>query len=262
MRLITERYADKIAGVLSCYDRVVVQGTLPIFCYAEGMTRYLSARGIRIFDFAAIAKPLTDSIKANSEALAAAAGLTIDYVRKKNFRKEDKIKAVLAERGDDPGLVWIFSALEPCTTYQPWFNKTSKRAYLRPDDGKCLHYYFYFMDEELGLCYLRVPTWCPFRLQFYCNGHNWLARQLGRKQVRFELLDNAFVEIGDWEQAQRIAHGWQPEQLHRRLDEFARRYCPILKQVEESYHWSLDTVEYATDIVFRRQADLQASTAI
>ena len=42
------------------------------------------------------------------------------------------------------------------------------------------------------------------------------------------------------------------------MDEFARRYCPILDAIEETYHWSLETVEYATDIVFRRQADLQA----
>jgi hypothetical protein len=76
---------------------------------------------------------------------------------------------VLKERGEQPGLVWIFSALEPCTTYRPWHGKGSGRTYLRFDDGKCLHYYFYFLDEELGLCYVRVPTWCPFRLQFYCK---------------------------------------------------------------------------------------------
>jgi len=29
--LLTERYADKIQGVLSCYDRIVIQGTLPEF---------------------------------------------------------------------------------------------------------------------------------------------------------------------------------------------------------------------------------------
>ena len=52
---------------------------------------------------------------------------------------------------------------------------------MRYKDGKCLHYYFYFIDAEFGLCYLRVPTWAPFRLQFYCNGHNWLAaRDFGR----------------------------------------------------------------------------------
>jgi hypothetical protein len=156
--MLTERHAQQIAGVLSCFDRVMVQGTLPVFCYADGMTAYLTKRRIRIFDFSQFAKPLTDTIKANAEQLAAAHGLTIDYVRKKNFRKEDKVKAVLKERGDHPGLVWIFSALEPCTTYQPWHDKNSGRTYLRYDDGKCLHYYFYFIDEELGLCYVRVPT--------------------------------------------------------------------------------------------------------
>ena len=258
LTLLTERHAQQISGLLSCYDRVIVQGTLPIFSYADGMTKYLSARGLRIFDFTHFAKPLTDAIKANAQALATANGLVIDYVRKKNFRKEDKIKSVLAQRGAHPGLVWIFSALEPCTTYQPWHDKKTGRTYLRPDDGKCLHYYFYFIDEELGLCYLRVPTWCPFRLQFYCNGHNWLAGQLARRQIRFQLLDNAFVDLADWHTAQQIADGWKPKRLHRKLEKFAARYCPILAQIEERYHWSLDTAEYATDIVFRHQADLQA----
>ena len=258
MELLTERYAKQIAGVLSCYDRMIVQGTLPVFCYADGMTRYLTARRIRIFDFTQFAKPLTDAIKANAEALATENGLSIDYVRKKNFRKEDKIKAVLRERGRHPGLVWIFSALEPCTTYQPWHDKNSGRTYLRPDDGKCLHYYFYFIDEELGLCYVRVPTWCPFRLQFYCNGHNWLARQLDTRRIHYRLLDNAFTAIDDFAVAQELSDGWDPSRLHRKLDEFAERYCPILQQIEEAYHWSLDEAEYSTDIVFRRQADLQA----
>ena len=110
--LLTQRHATQICGVLSCFDRVIVQGTLPVFCYADGMTAYLSKRRIRIFDFTQFVKPLTDAIKANAEALAVANQLTIDYVRKKNFRKEDKVKAVLKQRGTHPGLVWIFSALE------------------------------------------------------------------------------------------------------------------------------------------------------
>src|SRR5262249_53405817 len=139
-------------------------------------------------------------------------------------------------RGAHPGLVWIFSALETCTTYQPWHDKQSGRTYLRYDDGKCLHYYFYFIDEELGRCSVRVPTCCPLRLQFYCNGHNWLARQLERNKIRYTLLDNAFTAIGDWAAAQSLVDSWEPSRLHRKLDEFAARYCPILKQIEESYH--------------------------
>ncbi|MCK7509657.1 MAG: hypothetical protein MZV70_40185 [Desulfobacterales bacterium] len=56
-------------------------------------------------------------------------------------------------------------------SYKPWHDKPSGRTFLKADTGKCLHYYFYFIDRDLGLCYLRVPTWAPFRLQFYFNGH-------------------------------------------------------------------------------------------
>ena len=78
----------------------------------------------------------------------------------------------------------LYVTMEPCSTYKPWHNKNTGKTYLLPDDGKCLHYYFYFLDEELGLSYVRVPTWLPCRLQIYFNGHNWLAgllRQLSSK---------------------------------------------------------------------------------
>ena len=48
---LTERYAANLHGVLSCYDRVIVTGTLPGACYAGGMTSFLFSRGIRIFDY-------------------------------------------------------------------------------------------------------------------------------------------------------------------------------------------------------------------
>ena len=49
--LLTERFPDQIAGVLSCYDRLIIQGTIPDFCHAQAMTNYLYAHHIRIFDY-------------------------------------------------------------------------------------------------------------------------------------------------------------------------------------------------------------------
>ena len=170
------RYRERLAGVLSCYDRMIVTGTLPGACYAKGMTGFLSARQIRIFDYPRFAEPLRDRVRERAAALASAAGITIEHITKNHIRKEDVVARVLVVRGDRPGLVHIISAMEACDTYKPWHDKHTHRTFLRPDTGKCLHYYFYFIDAELGLIYLRVPTWCPFRLQFYCNGHSWLAR--------------------------------------------------------------------------------------
>src|SRR6185295_15052636 len=127
-----------------------------------------------------------------------------------------------------PAWSYIISAMEACNTYKPWHDKQTHRTFLRPDTGKCLHYYFYFIDAELGLIYLRVPTWCPFRLQFYCNGHSWLARQLTAAGIGFTLADNAFLHIDDWERAQALADTLSHDHLHRILDHYAQQCCPVL----------------------------------
>jgi hypothetical protein len=258
IELLTERHRDQIAGVLGCWDRMLIFGTLPKICYAAGMTSYLYERQIRIFDYPKFAEPFRNELRENAERLAAENGIEIEFLRKRNVRKEDRVKEMLTRRGDHPGLVCILSAMEPCSTYKPWHNKGTGKTYLRSDDGKCLHYYFYFIDDELGLCYVRVPTWLPCRLQIYYNGHQWLARVLRKRGIAFTLLDNAFVEISDWRRAQQIANGLESKRLHRRLDEWARRFCPIHRAFGVAYHWSANQCEYATDIVFQRQADLAA----
>ncbi len=59
---LTDRYAANLHGVLSCYDRIIVTGTLPGACYAAGMTSFLYSRGIRIFDYPRFAEPLRDAL--------------------------------------------------------------------------------------------------------------------------------------------------------------------------------------------------------
>ena len=106
VELLTERYRDQIAGVLSCYDRIIIQGTVPGWCYASGMTDYFYKHQIRIFDYPKWAEPLRDKLRANMEQVAADNGLEIEFVRsKKSFRKEDRS----AEKHRE----W-------CASFRPW----------------------------------------------------------------------------------------------------------------------------------------------
>ena len=228
MDLFLEGHADKIDGVLSCFDRVVITGTIPGLCFAKGMTSYLYANGIRIFDYPKWAEPLRDEIRQNAERLAAEAGLEIEFIRKNDFRKEEQVRKILRERGHPPGLVHIFSAMETCPTYKPWHDKKTHRTFLKNATSKCLHYYFYFIDKNFGLCYVRLPTWCPFRMQIYFNGHNWLASKLKKKKISYSLLDNAFISIDNFQKAQKEANSFDVSKLHKCLDSFAKIYCPIL----------------------------------
>jgi hypothetical protein len=84
---LTERYDERIAGVLSCYDRVVVTGTLPGVCYAEGMTRFLYANKVRIFDYPQFAATLRDAVRARAAALAMEAGIARPRSRRASGRR-------------------------------------------------------------------------------------------------------------------------------------------------------------------------------
>ena len=258
MELLMTAHSKNISGVLCCFDRMIITGTLPTICYSQGMTSYLYSKGVRIFDYPKFAEPFKDTLRANAEQVAKDNGIEIEFVAKSHIRKEDLVKKVLDKRGAHTGLVHILSAMEACGSYKPWHNKQSGKTFLKGTQGKCLHYYFYFIDPYLGYGYIRVPTWCPFKLQVYINGHNILANELNKQGIKYSMIDNAFDYIEDFSKAQEICNNIAINKIHKRLDTLAKIYCPVYSSFNQVYHWSIIQAEYATDIVFKKQEYLQS----
>jgi len=256
--LITTTHQKEIIGVLYCYDRVLINATAGSFGYADGMRSFFNSQGYRIFDFANIFTPVTEQIKSNADKVARENGLEIEYIRKTNaFRKEDKIAAIIKERGNEEGLVHIFSALELNKTYKPWHDKATGSTYFKHEKTKCLTYYFYFIDREFGLCFIRVPTIAPYKIDFYFNGHNWLETKLQKKSIFYQKVDNAYVHIADFEEAQKLSDGVRVEDLHKALDIFVTRYCPLPDKWGLSHNYTISQVEYSLDILFESEEALK-----
>jgi len=257
MELLTQRYREKISGVIGCYEHIVITGTIPVLSNAGHLTAYMFQNSIRIFDYAKFAEPYRDELKQNAQGMAEAAGMEIEYIRSSGVRKEAVIAGIIKKRGTEPGLVHIISVMEGCTSYKPWHDKVTHKTFLKYDQGKCLTYYFYFIDELLGLCYVRVPTWLPFKLQIFFNGHTWLSNELTKKKIGHQMMDNAFITIDDWDKAQKMSDNLSIEKLHKKLNAFAEKYCPVHKKFKQEYHWSIMQCEYSTDMVFTKQEDLK-----
>ena len=66
IELLTERHAAQTVGVLGCWDRMLIFGTLPGVCFAGGMTSFLFDRKIRIFDYPNFAEPFRKEIVATA----------------------------------------------------------------------------------------------------------------------------------------------------------------------------------------------------
>jgi hypothetical protein len=248
---LLDRYAGELIGVLGCYDRLILTGLLVDVGHPDAIAAQLRHRNIRCFDLGVFAEPLRDQVRDNAILLARQAGLEIQYLERKGLRKEERVAEILERRGRHPGLVHIFSAMESCKCFKPWHDQQSGRTGLKLTGGRCLHYYFYFIDEQLGLGYVRVPTWRPFRLQVYFNQHQWLANPLRAHGIACELADNTFVSCGDWAQAQALVERFEIKALAARLHALAEAFCPVVKQFRGGYHWSLMQVEYALDVVFK-----------
>lgn len=256
---LLKRYADRIEGFLSCFDRLIIWGTLPSVSHPGGLHKYLSSTGTHLHEFSDFAIRLRDQLDAHLIALARAEQVQIEYLPSPHAcRKEARIQSILQERGTHPGLVHIFTVLEPARVFEARKGK-GDTASLIMRRGKCKHYYLYFIDPQFGLCHLRISTWLPFWTQFYCNGHSWLARELERQGIPFTQVDNAFTACGDWPRAQALAAAFPVRELHQALDGYVQRFCPVIQALgQAAYHWSITQAEFATDVVFRRPEDLRA----
>lgn len=87
-----ERYSDRIVGVLSCDDRIVITGTLSRSCHTAGMTRFLKARQICFFDFprpSALRRAVARGHSSSAEQLSATQGVRIKYIAKVHMFIDD-----------------------------------------------------------------------------------------------------------------------------------------------------------------------------
>jgi hypothetical protein len=259
--MFEEKYKDCILGSNSYIDRFIITGFLGPISYANGLMGYLSRHNILLKDFKAYSKELAQLLKENAKLVAELEGAHYEYLDSPKIRKEAKVKQIIEQRGDHPGLVAVITTLEVDNSYDVQVDQIENRLTLVSRRRKCLHIYFYAIDEQLGLCYFRVQTFFPFKVQIYFNGREQLARKLDREQIIYEKDNNCINYISDFERAQDLADDIETSKIHSRFDQLAEKYVIILpvltKYWKMSYHWSIRQIEYSKDIIFISQQELE-----
>ncbi len=63
--------------------------------------------------------------------------------------------------------------------------------------------------------------------------------ELAKKNIDHQMMDNAFITIDNWAKAQKINDNLSIEKLHKKLNAFAAKYCPVHKVFKQQYHRSI-----------------------
>jgi len=261
MKQFITKHERSIMGVLSGWDRIRFRGTLRNLAVTNMMMSWLLDQSVLLKHFKPFAEGLTATLKASVEHVAASAGQSVKYLASSVLSKEDLVRELIKREGRTDGLVCVLRCVEPCRSYHIHKNRETKHIELAQAFRKCLHWYCYFLDSQLGLCHVRIQSWLPFTAHVCVNGREWLCRQLQVAGIGFRRSDNCLTRVDDVPAAQERLSAQPWADWQGLLNGLLERSCPALTQLPGrtgplSYYWSADETEWATDVMFRSPATL------
>jgi hypothetical protein len=259
-------HQDRVVGKLACFDRMIFKGHLTRFYPPGGLKGFLDRQGVLLTAFAPYAKSMSEALKAHAQSVAAGAGrpylyLEQTYTKRRGQSKEELARQIAERDGVTAGLICVLAAVEPCSSFDIYRNRESCRLELVRRRRKCLHFYYYWLDRELGFCHLRLQSWFPFEIQVWVNGREALAQSLEARGVPHLRYANAIVKVANFGLAQRLADRLAARRWPRLLDRLARQVNPHLPALRAAgvgpYWWVVDQAELATDIAFSSRPALE-----
>ena len=266
MSAFTIVHQERIAGKLTCFDRLIFKGHLLRFYEPGAMKGFLDSQHVLLKSFAAYVTKITERIKTHAKESAARAGRPYEYLattftRRGGTSKEELARHIAERDGIEEGLVCVLAAVEPCMSFEVYKNATTHRLELQRRARKCLHFYWYFIHKDLGFCHVRLQSWFPFEVQVWVNGREVLSRQLTARGVAHLRYHNAIVKLANWGLAQRLSDRLCARKWHRTLAGLARTVNPHLPLLCDAgvgpYWWVIDQAEVATDVAFSSRRALE-----
>jgi hypothetical protein len=252
MHPFLQKHLSSVTGWLNGFDRLRCRGTLRMLSHTGGFASFLRLIGVKIKDFGPFVRETTERVCQASEAVARAAGRPVIYVPSAASNKEEIARQIMERDEVRSGLVCVLRCVEPCISYdvRKWGSPELKLG-----TRKCLHPYHYQVHPVFGFMHVRVQSWMPMTVHVYVNGREWLARRMDVAKLGYRRAGNCFTALSDPEEAQRLFDQLLRTQWPAALDELASAANPawrdIFAKCPQSYYWSVDASEWATDVMFK-----------
>lgn len=225
---------DHVVLQLDCVDRMYLNGYVPALQRPGQVWQFLRYhRGHQVVSPVGLQRMSKDFV-ASIRQFAERQKIPMVYFER-GQRKEDVAHQKLARFHKAEGVVFIGVAQEKVSGIRA-VQQGPRRRHRTPPGGLAPRFnfyrgavyvnqfYFYVLDREFGLCFLKFSSYFPFGIKLWVNGHEWAKRQLTRRRVGFEELDNGFLHCDDPTLLQQVCESFSAEHV----DDFFRRWLARL----------------------------------
>jgi hypothetical protein len=187
-------------------DRLYLNGYVPKLQMVEGVVGFFRRHRGEAFASSSLMDPMTTRFVEQIEQLAHAEDVPL-ITFAKGQRKDDVATEVRRGFHSEEGIYLIGKSQERATIY-----RTEKRRHpsgmtypwIVQSWGMVNHYYIYLVDRDFGPLFIKFCSYFPFNVKICLNGHEWLKRQLARRGIAFEALDNGLLSCADPRAAQKL----------------------------------------------------------
>jgi hypothetical protein len=178
----------------------------------------------------------------------------------KGQRKEEVARERLGAFGDEEGVLFIGKAQEKAGVVRTERRRNPRTGepypWLVKSTAMVNQYYFYCVDRDFGLFFLKFCSYFPYNGKVCLNGNEYLKRQLELEGIAFEALDNGLLSCADPERAQQIADELSAEKIDGLVRKwFARLPHPFSgtdRKAGYTYEVSILQAEFSRTQVFDR----------
>ena len=256
---IIEQNKEKINGILETFDRMIINGYILQLCNYRQFLYYLIQNDIKFKDFDKFALSQTEILCNHIDSYIKDNNCETIYLNSGKIDKNEIVMDELNKKENKIGLITALSTVEICNTMTVKPNNETKLLEVTQRPTKCKHYYY--NDAEFGLMYLKIQTWFPYNVQIYINGREYLSKFLDKNNIKYEMYNNSFSYIENFDKAQELANNILNQKISDSFDGLINQINPLLPNINKifstSYYWCIDQCEFATDINFKSRQDLE-----
>ena len=224
MLTIKEVLANKVTMDIKCIDRVYLNGYVKYLQLPGGLITFIRKQMGFPIPSPMVLPPVTQAFRRAVEQYAQAQSLEIvDFAKAKD--KDDLARAHLVKFTKKQGVVMIGKAQEKALGYKAQRKVQGKRVWFdySRQSLNVTYYYFYILDEEFGLFFIKVCTYLPFDVKVCFNGHERAKQQLRKEGIGFEALSNGFLSCQNPERLQVICHQLNAEKIQALFDRWVEQ---------------------------------------
>ena len=239
MPTIPELLDGHVTLEVECLDRLYLNGYIGKLATGTGLVFFMREQLDKPVPSPVVLGQISERFREAVKGLAEQDGIPLYQFRHKE-KKDDLANEFRRQRPVRDAIVFIGVAQEKAQA----FNGRKINGQFQFDRDKTVyvnHYYFYIDDEEFGPLFIKVCSYAPWSTKLCLNGHEWAKRQLDKRGIGYEGLDNGFLSCSEPAKLQEICDSLGPEDIDRVFRKWLGRIpLPLSPQDRlAGYDWDL-----------------------